>query len=119
MRFLKGQRDNLMDIVTLAQESSLSEIKELLSDVSAIKEFSVSIMTLGGIPSVFVNVSLDDKESWSNGIYQNSRYSQFAIHNDLKLDQISKHYLVGKHRKCKIKSTQDIVTKIQKWAEMQ
>ena len=119
MRFLKGQRDNLMDIVTLSQESSLSEIKELLSGVSVIKEFSVSIMTLGGIPSVFVNVSLDNKESWSNGIYQNSRYSQFAIHDDLKLDQISKHYLVGKHRKCKIKSTQDIVTKIQKWAEMQ
>lgn len=108
-----------MDIVTLAQEPSLSEMKELLSECEAIKEFSVSQMTLGSIPSVFVNVSLDSKDSWSNGIFQNSRYAQFCIHDDLKLDQISVHYQLKKHRKCKIKSCEDVVNKIVKWAEVQ
>jgi hypothetical protein len=108
-----------MDIVTLAQESNLSEMKQLLSDCEAIKELSVSQMALGGIPSVFVNVSLDSKDSWSNGIFQNSRYAQFCIHNDLKLEQISVHYQLKKHRKCKIKSCEDVVNKIVKWAEMQ
>ncbi len=108
-----------MDIVTLAQESSLSEMKELLSESNAIQEFSVSQMALGGIPSVFVNVSLDSKDSWSNGIFQNSRYAQFCIHNDMKLEQISVHYQLKKHRKCKIKSCEDVVNKILKWAEMQ
>jgi hypothetical protein len=108
-----------MDIVTLAQESSLSEMKELLSECESIKEFSVSQMALGGIPSVFVNVSLDSKDSWSNGIFQNSRYAQFCIHNDMKLEQISVNYQLNKHRKCKIGNGQDVVNKIVKWAENQ
>lgn len=108
-----------MDIVTLAQESALSEMKELLSKCETIKEFSVSQMTLGGIPSVFVNVSLDSKDSWSNGIFQNSRYAQFAIHNDMKLEQISVNYQLKKHRKCKITTAQDVVNRIAKWAENQ
>jgi hypothetical protein len=108
-----------MDIVTLAQESTLSEMKESLSKCEAIKEFSVSWMALGGIPSVFVNVSLDSKDSWSNGIFQNSRYAQFCIHDDMKLEQISVHYQLKKHRKCKISTVQDVVNKIQKWAEVQ
>lgn len=109
----------MTDIVTLAQDSSLSEIKETLQKCKVIKEFSVSQSALGGIPSVFVNVSLDDKETWMNGIYQNSRYSQFVIHNDMKLEQITRHYMLGKHRKCKIKSAQDVAEKIVKWAENQ
>ena len=108
-----------MDIVTLAQESSLSEIKESLSKCKTIQEFSVYHHTLGGIPSVFINVSLDSKDSWSNGIFQNSRYAQFAIHNDMKLEQISVHYQLKKHRKCKISTLQDLVNKIVKWAENQ
>ena len=108
-----------MDIVTLAQQSTLDEIQESLENVIEIAELSVCHITLGGIPSVFVNISLDNKENWQNGIYQNSRYSQFAIHQDMKLEQISKHYLLGKHRKCKIKTAQDVVAKIKKWAESQ
>jgi hypothetical protein len=109
----------MTDIVTLAQDSALAEIKESLQKCEAIKEFSVSQRALGGIPSVFVNVSLDDKKTWINGIYQNSRYSQFVIHSDMKLEQISRHYMVGKHRKCKIKSAQNIAEKIITWAENQ
>ena len=108
-----------MDIVTLAQQSTLDEILESLENVGAIKELSVYHYTLGGMPSVFINISLDNKETWQNGIYQNSRYAQFAIHQDMKLELISRHYLLGKHRKCKVKTTQDVVAKIQKWAESQ
>lgn len=116
---IRVKNRHLMDIVTLAQESSLSEMKELLSECESIKEFSVSQMALGGIPSVFVNVSLDSKDSWSNGIFQNSRYAQFCIHNDMKLEQISVNYQLNKHRKCKIGNGQDVVNKIVKWAENQ
>jgi hypothetical protein len=103
----------IMDTVSLAQESNLSTLKDLISQIPEIKYSSVKWMNLGGIPSVFINVSLDDKNSWVNGIFQNSRFAQFAIHDDMKIVQISGR---GKSRKSAVKSFESITNQLTKWS---
>ena len=105
-----------MDIVNLAQDSNLKDLKDSLCNLPELAEVAVTWSNLGGIPSIFLRVSLDDKLDWINGIFYNSRYAIFAIHNDMKLQQISKHFNLPKHRKCKIDSIQGIADKVQKWA---
>ena len=106
-----------MDTILLSQPTNLEALKEHISNILNIKYVSVDWSNLGGIPSVFINVSLDDKETWMNGIYQNSSYAQFAIHHDMKLEMISHHYKTAKHRKCKVDSIAKIAAKIKAWAE--
>ena len=106
-----------MDTILLSQECNLQALKSQISQISNIKYVGVNWSNLGGIPSVFINVSLDDKDSWANGIYQNSRYAQFAIHSDMKLEMISHHFQTPKHRKCRVDSISKIAAKIKSWAE--
>jgi hypothetical protein len=105
-----------MDTVLLAQDSNLQELTNSLQQLPELRDVSVSWSNLGGIPSIFLHVSLDDRSEWSNGIFYNSRYAIFAIHSDMKLEQIAKHFSLPKHRKCKIDSIQGITAKVQKWA---
>jgi hypothetical protein len=105
-----------MDTVLLAQDSNLQELTDSLQQLPELAEVAVSWSNLGGIPSIFLHVSLDDRSEWINGIFYNSRYSIFTIHSDMKLDQISRHCSLPKHRKCKIDSIQGITAKVQKWA---
>ena len=105
-----------MDTILLAQESNLQELTKSLRQLPELAEVSVSWSNLGGIPSIFLHLSLDNKSDWSYGIFHNSRYAIFSIHNDMKLEQISKHFSLPKHRKCKIDSIQAITDKVQKWA---
>ena len=114
---LEVTRFHPMDTILLAQPANLEALKNQISTIPNIKYVSVDWSNLGGIPSIFINVSLDDRETWMNGIYQNSLYSQFAIHSDMKLEQISKHYKLPKHRKCKVDSIAKISAKIKAWAE--
>ena len=103
-----------MDIITLAQDKTLQDLKAI-----QLPYVQVSQRTLGGIPSVFINVSLDYQDDWTNNIFYNSRYSTFVIHDDMKLEQITKHHKLGKHRKCKINSVEDIISKVEQWATKQ
>ena len=112
----KSTPDIIMNTILLAQESNLQELTNSLQQVLNIAEISVSWSNLGGIHSIFIHLSLDSKSEWSYGIFHNSRYAIFAIHNDMKLEQIAKHFSLPKHRKCKINSIQDIVNKVHKWA---
>jgi hypothetical protein len=91
-------------------------LTDSLQQLPEIRDVTVTWSNLGGIPSIFLHVSLDDRSEWINGIFYNSRYSIFAIHSDMKLDQISRHCSLPKHRKCKIDSIQGITAKVQKWA---
>jgi hypothetical protein len=60
---------------------------------------------LGGTRTVFLNTSLDAKDTWSNGIYQNSRFAQFRWDpQDLKLYIIAKSFEMPKFRKCSAKT---------------
>jgi hypothetical protein len=106
-----------MDTILLSQPANLEALKSQIFDISSIKYASVNWSNLGGIPSVFINVSLENRETWMNGIFQNSSYAQFAIHQDMKLEMISHHFKTPKHRKCKVDSISKIVAKIKVWAE--
>tara|TARA_R100001163_G_C5058136_1_gene194719 strand:- start:795 stop:1055 length:261 start_codon:yes stop_codon:yes gene_type:complete len=68
---------------------------------------------LGGTETVFFNTSLDAKDSWANGIYQNSRFAQFRWDpQDLKLYIIAKHFEMPKFRKCSAKSEDEARAKV-------
>ena len=105
-----------MDTVLLAQDSNLRELANSLQQLPELAEVVVSWSNLGGVPSIFLHLSLDSKSDWTNGIFHNSRYAIFSIHADMKLEQISKHFSLPKHRKCKIDSIQSIADKVKKWA---
>jgi len=72
------------------------------------------VSTLGGQyrPSVMVRISLDPKSSWTNGIYQNSRYSQFQIAHDGVIEQFSYYGLSKKFRKTTFKTPDEVITKL-------
>ena len=71
--------------------------------------------TLGGEnrASLIVKVSLDSRETWKNGIFQNSRYSIFHVHQN-KIEQFSL-YGVTKFRKCKAENIADVYQKLMNW----
>ena len=71
--------------------------------------------TLGGERNVSVMfvLSLDSKDTWSNGILENSRYMQFRIEQDGVIEQFTKNYTIPlKFRKAKAKNIDDVVNKI-------
>lgn len=85
--------------------------------MSTIPVYSVELSTLGGAEraSILIKISLDEKDTWANGIYHNSRFSMFSI-NGGKIEQFARNSATPKFRKCSIKSVDDVVNKIQKWA---
>lgn len=76
----------------------------------------VNRMTLGGEEraSFSISISLDPRESWANGIYQNSRYRQFMVNADGSLYEIS-GYGTPRFRKTKVKEITDVVRKLDAW----
>ena len=79
---------------------------------------SVQVSTLGGVSraSVMIKASLDKKEKWYNGIFQNSRYFMMSLDRNGELEQFSSHYkLPKKFRKVRAKSLGDAVVKINKY----
>lgn len=78
---------------------------------------NTTVSTLGGKDraSVFLKVSLDSRETWVNGIYENSRYAIFCVSvNTGKVEMISGHN-VGKFRKCSVKNENHCLEKIRAW----
>lgn len=104
-----------MDTVYLAQPENLETLRTRILKISNIQYVNVTWSSLGGVPSIFIKLSLDSKDDWMNGIFYNSNYSVFAIHEDCKLEQITRHFKLPKFRKSKLKSIDDIVDKVQKW----
>jgi hypothetical protein len=93
--------------------------KEIKSGLKA-PFVNVSKSTLGGAErvSIFIKVSLDKPEDWTNNIYQNSRHAMFRVgSDDGSLELSTKHYSLPKFRKAKFKNTKDIIAKINKWID--
>lgn len=82
--------------------------------IQEIKWLQVVRSVLGGSESLFVRLSLDSKDSWANGIFQNSRHAIFEVRGD-KLSLIAKHYELPKFRKSKVKDSEDVALKIMIW----
>lgn len=67
--------------------------------------------------SLFIRASKDHQENWPYNIYENSRYGTFALHNDGKMELISKGLNMPKFRKCKVKNLKEIAEKLIKYFE--
>jgi len=68
---------------------------------------------LGGSETVFINTSLDAKDTWENGIYQNSHFAQFRWNpRELKVELIAKHYEMPKFRKANAKTEDEARAKV-------
>lgn len=103
---------------SLSKVFAKSEDSKLLaSKLEFFPYVAVSTATLAGHSSLHVRVSLDPRDQWVNGIYHNSRYSMFTI-RDGKIEQIAM-YGLAKFRKSKIKSLDDVASKLKKWFDSQ
>lgn len=71
----------------------------------------VQISTLGGYDKVtlLIRLSLDKKESWEYGIFENSRYYHFHISNNGTVENFSRGHDTNKIRKKTVKSLEDAI----------
>lgn len=70
-----------------------------------------------GKVGIGVSVSLDQRDTWINGIFENSRHSKFMFHCDTsKLEQLTS-WKVNKFRKATIKTDEDVVRKLLAWVD--
>lgn len=69
--------------------------------------------TLGGREnvSIIVSVSLDPKETWTNGIFENSRYFHLHLDNSGSMEQFTRQG-IPKMRKTRFNSFDDAIQKI-------
>lgn len=92
---------------------------ELNSKINAIYVNS-KYSTLGGARnvSILMSISLDPKDEWANGIYNNSRFMKFHIHQDGVVEQFVKSYEIEERfRKFRGKDINDIINRINKYIE--
>lgn len=68
--------------------SEAQELHRLLIEKINVPWKRTDVSTLGGVEnvSILVTVSLDKKETWHNGILQNSRWAMFHIQNTGKIE---------------------------------
>lgn len=102
------------------QRSDVENLETLIRSLDVLNEIKylkINYSDLGGADkaSLFIHASLDNKEDWINGIFHNSRYVIFALHNDNKMELISKGLNMPKFRKCKVKSLEDIAARFVKY----
>lgn len=74
--------------------------------------------TLGGgdrTVSVLLTVCLDEKKDWINGIMENNRYFHMHIYRNGVMEMFSGGTRELKFRKSKAKSTEDCITRINKY----
>ena len=71
-------------------ETAPAVVEQLKSGIKA-PYVNAQVASLGGPENVSVifTVSADPKESWANGILDNSRYGKFYLHNDGDVEQFS------------------------------
>lgn len=79
----------------------------------------IQISTLGGKENVtlLISLSLDKKENWEYGIFQNSRYYHFSIENIGVVENFGSGQGIKKIRKKRIKSLKEGIEYINKKTE--
>jgi len=105
--YLQRQMNN--SIITKAFKD---QVKALLVD--HFPWVSIAVSSLGVTNSLMVKLSLDRRETWVNGILENSRWAVFAVHQEgteLKLSTVLASGL-PKIRKCRVKTPENIRDKI-------
>jgi hypothetical protein len=77
------------------------------------------VLQLGGPAraSVGLSLSFDPKESWPNGIFENSRHAKFSVNpEDGTIEQLT-GWKVNKFRKARFKSSREALQKLAAWIQ--
>lgn len=91
----------------------------LLTRCPNIKQLYVHLYTLGGADkaSIGITIGFDDEKTWSYGIFENSAHCKFMLSADGTLKELS-GWKTLRFRKCKVKSVEDAISKLVKWASV-
>lgn len=110
------QRQNPHSDAGMMNEALL-QIKSNLSPYP-FKYIGGSISTLGGMnrPSIMLRVSLQSKDEWKNGIFENSPYAHISISYNGTMEMFS-GCIQPKLRKTQVKSTHEVISKLHVWGE--
>lgn len=114
-------KDLLAEVIILDEPGAQVLAQRMNKEINA-PYVNASVSSLGGKerPSVMLQISLDPKNTWTGGIYHNSRGAMFDIDYMGTIDQ---HYLSlhpesrpwSKFRKAKYKTHDEAIKKINTW----
>src|ERR1035437_2833216 len=110
---------NTNNVNVLDSNNSQELAKRLKTEIDA-PFVSAQISTLGGVnrPSVMLAISIEPKENWKNGIFENSKYLRFHITSDGIIELFTKQYTIPeKFRKTRFTNIDDAITKIKTYVE--
>jgi len=109
---LKKRGDNMANKIFDIQNSEA--IKDLLLKNIDAEYKAVNISTLGGndYVALLLSISLNKKENWQNGIFENSLYYHFIIDNNGEVENFSKNYQLKKIRKKTLKNIMEVIAYI-------
>ena len=105
-----------MTVTTIQLAEQVNDLRDRIKAIPAIKVFHVDVSRLGPVPSIIIKVGLDERDTWINGIFQNSRHAMFSIHGDMKLEMFT-CWSVPKFRKCSVNGVDAIIRKLTLWTE--
>jgi len=76
--------------------------------------------TLGGPQRValMIKLSLDKKENWANGIFENSRFAHLSLSSTGELEMFTRGRAMNNLRKTQVKTPGEAVKKIAAWAKV-
>lgn len=89
--------------------------KRLHDEMSKVVPFvSIKKSTLGGPEhaTLMLAVSLEPKDKWENGIFENSQYARFSVEGDGEIKQFSPFRGKDKFRKTMVKDLDSAIQKI-------
>lgn len=99
---------------------SADEVVKKLKALLHVPHVGANKSALGGKEqtSILLGISLDQKDTWPNGIYDNSRYVRIHIFNSGVVELISSSYKIPKKlRKFTAKSVDDLIAKLNKYLD--
>ncbi len=94
-------------------------LKDLIESKVKLPVVKASVSKLGDQPSVSGVLGFEPRDSWANGILENSKHAKFIFHfSDMTLQIVTSHK-TEKMRKTKFKDPQDGLAKLDKWVKAQ
>ena len=107
------------------EEASVLDVKDVGKWIPEIKKgikagwVSVASSTLGGDENVaiLIKLTLESEKDWPNNILQNARFGMIRIATDGTMEMFASDRRVKNMRKTKIKSSRDVVSKINTWVK--
>ena len=116
--FINEDNSEVVDNKIFTIDNIQDAMHELKDGIIKLPVVNINYSTLGGAKNVsmIIIITFDEKSTWGNNIFENSKYIKFSFHNDGELNLIVKQYTIeNKFRKAKCKSIQDAIAKINKY----